>query len=125
MGEVTAKSLPKESWHMQNACRKTILSEQFASPRDAQGIQVVIVRWPDNVILHLMHLEKAGANSIPSDTADFLDRGLQSFNRQMFQQVMKEADVKGLVCCRDVKHVAGPEIRPWKENRRVLYVFVA
>src|SRR5262245_5975505 len=74
---------------------------------------------------NFIHLEKPHADPFTCDAANFLDRGLHSFERKMLEQIVHETEIEGFVGRGDFKDVADLEMSLRKQGSGVLHILGA
>ena len=117
--------LAQKSTHMQDGRGEAIRSEQIFNFIQAKGVNVIIVQRTHDVLGNFVQLKKTRANRMARDPADFPNRGLETCQREVFEQIVKEAEIKRPVRRADFKHIADLEAGVGKEDASVLDIFIA
>jgi hypothetical protein len=86
---------------------------------------MVIVHRLNLVLGNLIHIEEANAHALARHAAHLFDGCLQSLRREMFEQVVDDAEIKGFVRRGDVKDVGHRERDAGEKGACVINVLAA
>ena len=85
---------------------KALFLKESANSLHAERIPMVTVNVTNNVFRTFMHLKEADGNRLASYPAKFCNGPLHAFNRQMFEQVVKETKIERFVRCFDLENIS-------------------
>src|SRR5690349_20995193 len=97
--------MAEECVDMHNLRGEAVFGKRVFDSCHAERVAMVQLHRSNDMVIDLGHVEEAEAKPVARESANLVDGCFQALQRQMFEQIMDEAEVEVFSRPRDLKNI--------------------